>query len=113
MRLQREMRSRMTLVKEIESAQRQVKTDSLSMSTGEIVGMYQRGELIIRPAFQRLFRWEMFQKSKLIESILLGIPVPPIFVFETPDGTWELIDGLQRLSTILEFMGLLRDDKTK
>ena len=39
---------------------------------------------------------------------MLGIPLPSIFVFEKEDGKWELIDGLQRLSTILEFIGVLR-----
>jgi hypothetical protein len=93
---------------EIKSAQRQVRTDAYSMSIGEIVTMYDSGELIVDPAFQRLFRWDNDQKSKLIESLLLGIPLPSIFVFERKDGTWELIDGLQRISTILEFMGRLK-----
>ena len=83
------------------------------MSIGEIVNMYIDKELIINPNFQRLFRWEAHQKSKLIESLLLGIPLPPIFVFETTDGTWELIDGLQRISTVLEFMGCLRNAEGK
>lgn len=96
------------LVSEIEAAQRLVRTDAYPMSIGEIVSMYQEGDLIIDPEFQRLFRWEIGQKSKLIESLLLGIPLPSIFVFEKPDGKWELIDGLQRISTILEFMGLLK-----
>ena len=95
------------LANEIEQAQRLVRTDAYQMSVGEIVTMYKDGDLIINPDFQRLFRWEAGQKSKLIESILLGIPLPPIFVFERPDSKWELIDGLQRLSTILEFMGIL------
>lgn len=82
------------------------------MSIGEIVRMYEQNELTINPSFQRLFRWEDHQKSKFIESVLLGIPIPPIFVFETKLGEWELIDGLQRISTILEFMGKLRDAKT-
>jgi hypothetical protein len=77
------------------------------MSIGEILGMYDEGDLIINPDFQRLFRWSAGQKSKLIESILLGIPIPSIFVFERDDGTWELIDGLQRVSTLLEFTGAL------
>jgi len=94
---------------EIESAQRKVKTDAYQMSIGEIVNMYKDDELVINPDFQRLFRWEVGQKAKLIESVLLGIPIPSIFVFETDDGKWELIDGLQRISTILEFMGLLKD----
>jgi hypothetical protein len=97
------------LATEIETSQRLVRTDAYQMSVGEIVNMYKDGELKIDPEFQRLFRWEPGQKSKLIESMLLGIPLPPIFVFENEDAKWELIDGLQRLSTILEFMGLLKN----
>jgi hypothetical protein len=78
------------------------------MSIGEIVSMYENGEIIINPEFQRLFRWTIGQKSRLIESLLLGIPIPSIFVFEKENGSWELIDGLQRVSTILQFMGKLR-----
>jgi Protein of unknown function DUF262 len=96
------------LVDEIAQAQRLVRTDAYQMSVGEIVTMYDNREIIIDPEFQRLFRWQISQKSKLIESLLLGIPLPPIFVFERENGTWELIDGLQRISTILEFMGKLR-----
>lgn len=94
---------------EIERAQRLVRTDAYQMSVGEIVTMYDNKEVIVDPEFQRLFRWNIGQKSKLIESLLLGIPVPSIFVFEKADGSWELVDGLQRISTILEFMGRLRD----
>lgn len=97
------------LTKEIEEAQRLVRTDAYQMSIGEIVSMYENKEIVVDPEFQRLFRWNIGQKSKLIESLLLGIPLPPIFVFEKEDGTWELIDGLQRISTILEFMGQLRN----
>ena len=97
---------------EIENVQRSVKTDAYQLSIGEIVNMYKDGELVINPDFQRLFRWEIGQKSKLIESLLLGIPVPSIFVFETEKSTWELVDGLQRISTLLEFMGELKDPGT-
>lgn len=97
-----------TLIEEITAAQRSVRTDAYQMSIGEIVSLYEEGDLVIDPEFQRLFRWEPGQKSKLIESLLLGIPLPSIFVFETDKGKWELVDGLQRLSTILEFMGKLR-----
>jgi len=96
------------LADEIEQAARLVKTDAYQMSIGEIVSMYEANEIIIDPEFQRLFRWNISQKSKLIESLLLGIPLPSIFVFEKKDSKWELIDGLQRVSTILEFMGKLK-----
>lgn len=97
---------------EIENAQRLVKTDAYMVSIGEVVNMYKDEEFIINPDFQRLFRWEIGQKSKLIESLLLGIPLPSIFVFEKEDSKWELIDGLQRISTLLEFMGELKDPAT-
>ena len=97
---------------EIDDAQRLVKTDAYQLSIGEVINMYKDEEFVINPDFQRLFRWEIGQKSKLLESLLLGIPVPPIFVFEKEDSTWELIDGLQRISTLLEFMGELKDPTT-
>lgn len=97
------------LQEEIVNAQRQVRTDAYQMSIGEIVSMYDNNEIVIDPEFQRLFRWNIGQKSRLIESLLLGIPLPSIFVFEKENGSWELIDGLQRISTVLEFMGKLRD----
>lgn len=101
------------LDEEIAKAQRLVRTDAYPMSVGEIIGLYENREIFIDPEFQRLFRWDISQKSKLIESLLLGIPLPSIFVFEKGDGSWELIDGLQRLSTILEFMGKLRNPEGK
>lgn len=97
------------LADEIEAAQRTVRTDAYQMSIGEVISMYDNKEIVIDPEFQRLFRWDIGQKSRLIESLLLGIPLPSIFVFENENGDWELIDGLQRVSTILEFMGKLRD----
>lgn len=98
------------LLDEIETAQRNVRTDAYPMSVGELVNLYDEGEIIIAPEFQRLFRWEISQKSKLIESLLLGIPLPSIFVYELENGKWELVDGLQRLSSILEFMGKLKNE---
>jgi len=83
-------------------------TDRLDMSFGEIMSMYEREEIVIDPDFQRLFRWDTYQKTRFIESILIGIPIPPIFVAEDENGRWELVDGLQRISTIFSFFGILR-----
>ncbi|MGH3864667.1 MAG: DUF262 domain-containing protein [Pseudonocardiaceae bacterium] len=80
------------------------------MSIGEVMQMYRDSDIDIHPEFQRIFRWGPEQKSLLIESILLGIPIPPIFVSQQLDGVWDVIDGVQRLSTILEFVGLYRDE---
>lgn len=105
----RRRKRNLTLDHEIDSAARQVSTDSFSITIGEVANMYQDGDVVINPEFQRLFRWDIARKSRLIESVLVRIPLPPIFVFELPNSKWEVIDGLQRLSTILEFMGELRD----
>jgi len=93
---------------EIEEQRNLLNTDRLDVSFGELMSMYERKELVIKPAFQRYFRWELEQKTRFIESILLGIPIPPIFVAEDEDGVWELVDGLQRVSTVLSFFGILR-----
>jgi hypothetical protein len=84
-----------------------VESDSRHFGNPPTSHKLRRLVLVINPDFQRLFRWEIGQKSKLIESLLLGIPLPSIFVFEKDDSKWELVDGLQRISTLLEFMGLL------
>jgi len=80
------------------------------MSVSEMITMYKDKELNLHPEFQRFFRWTREQKSRLVESLLLGIPVPPVFVAEREDAKWDVIDGLQRLSTILELLGELRDE---
>ncbi|MDI6631218.1 MAG: DUF262 domain-containing protein, partial [Thermoanaerobacteraceae bacterium] len=100
----------MSLENEINKHSTTVSTDSYSMSVGELVSMYRDGELDLHPEFQRFFRWTDEQKSKFIESLLLGIPIPPIFVSERNDAKWDVIDGLQRLSTILQVMGELRNE---
>jgi len=99
----------MSLQEEIEAASADIHTDAYAMSIGEIINLYRDEELVIRPAFQRLFRWNPYRKSRFIESILLGIPIPSIFVSQREDGIWEVVDGLQRLSTILEFVGDLKE----
>lgn len=83
------------------------------MSVGEVMSMYRDGEIDIHPEFQRFFRWTITQKSKLIESLLLGIPIPSLFVSQREDGVWDVIDGVQRLSTIFEFAGILRGEQGK
>src|SRR5579871_3292810 len=79
------------------------------MSIGEMINLYRDGEVDVHPEFQRIYRWSDSQKSALIESILLGIPLPSIFVAQRSDGVWDVVDGVQRLSTILQLVGELED----
>lgn len=58
----------------------------------------------IRPEYQRRLRWSTTQKSRLIESLLLNVPVPPVFFYESEAARYEVMDGQQRLNAIREFM---------
>ncbi len=98
------------LEKQIAEKKNSLRTDRLDMSFGELMNLYEDGSLFITPAYQRAFRWKVEQQTKFIESVLLGIPIPPIFVAED-SSRWELVDGLQRLSTIFSFFGILKDVK--
>lgn len=95
------------ILDQLEVARKSIKTDDYSMSIGELINLYRDNEIKLDPAFQRLFRWEDNQKTKLIESILIGIPIPEIFVAQKGDGTWHVVDGVQRLSTIYQLLGVL------
>ncbi len=99
-----------SLHNEIRIKKGEIYTDNYPMSIGELMNLYRDGELNIHPEFQRIFRWKDLQKSKLIESILLGIPLPSIFVSQDSNGVWDVVDGVQRLSTIFQFTGILKDE---
>jgi len=98
----------MSLQEEIDKLRKEIRTDSYPMSIGELISLYEKDEIDIHPDFQRFFRWSNHQKSTFIESILLGIPIPAIFVSQRDDGIWDVVDGLQRLSTIYQFIGILK-----
>lgn len=87
-----------------------IRTRSLDISFNELVDMYDSNELTITPEYQRLFRWDEGSQSRLIESLVLEMPLPPIFLLELEEGVYELIDGLQRISSYLHFRGKLKID---
>ena len=103
----------MGLQEELSIRRKEITTDSYSMSVGELISLYENEEIEIHPEFQRFFRWSSTQKTKFIESLLIGLPIPQVFVSQREDGIWEVVDGLQRLSTIYEFAGVLRDETGK
>ncbi|GCE03959.1 DUF262 domain-containing protein [Dictyobacter aurantiacus] len=103
----------MDLQQEIDARRAEIRSDNYAMSIGELISLYENEEIDIHPEFQRFYRWDAWQKSRLIESLLLGIPIPPIFVSQREDGVWDVVDGLQRLSTIFEFAGVLQDEHKK
>ena len=72
----------------------------------QIRDLVEKGEVInIRPEYQRRLRWTIPQKSRLIESLLLNIPVPPLFFYESDEARYEVMDGQQRINAVSEFFG--------
>ncbi len=65
--------------------------------------LIESGSYLLRPEYQRRHRWLDDKKSRLIESLVMNVPIPPIFLYEYDYGKYEVMDGLQRLSTIKEF----------
>lgn len=97
---------------DIREAKKSFRSYRLDMSFGELMNLYEENQLIISPSYQRLFRWDIHQRTRFIESLLIGIPIPTIFVSENKEGKWEVVDGLQRLSTFFSFFGKLNvEDK--
>ena len=88
--------------------------ETLVLSVGEIIRYYEQGRINISPDYQRTYKWNNEKKSRFIESLVLGLPIPPIFAIKEEDEDYnlkfEIIDGLQRISTILEFVGELRNN---
>jgi hypothetical protein len=95
------------LLQAIDLQLKNVHTQSLDISFNELASMVEEGELDISPDYQRLFQWSEGARSRFIESLLLEMPVPPIYMVEEEDNRKLLIDGLQRLSSYLHFRGLL------
>jgi Protein of unknown function DUF262 len=95
------------LIKAIEEQKKRLVTTSLDLSFNELVDMIDSDELNISPDFQRLFQWPTSTQSRFIESLLLEMPIPPIYVIESAENKYLLIDGLQRISSYLHFRGKL------
>ena len=85
-----------------EDDKRKLYVDKVDKSTSDLFRMI--GELNLQPDYQRKFVWDKKTMSKFIESLLLSIPIPTIFLAENSDDTFEVIDGQQRLTTIFAFM---------
>lgn len=80
-----------------------IKVSTENRSFNELADMFQEGEIEI-PDMQRNFVWSTSKCSKLIESILLGLPIPPLFFMDKGNNRYEVIDGLQRLTAISNFI---------
>lgn len=91
------------LVHQLESQRRAVDVEHFDITLRELLRMIEDGELVRAPEYQRKFRWDVTAESRFVESLFLGLPIPSVFVATNKDGTWEVVDGLQRLSTLAHF----------
>lgn len=90
---------------QIDANRRSVAFDSYDITVKQMYDMILEGMIDIAPEYQRHFKWDAGRQSSLIESLLLGIPIPSLFMATNPDSSWDVIDGVQRLTTILNFIG--------
>lgn len=89
---------------QLKAERRKVDVATHNFSVRELVRMMSDGELNVAPEYQRKFRWTQAGESAFIESVFLGLPIPPIFVATNVGFQWEVVDGLQRLSTLMHFL---------
>lgn len=82
-----------------------IKIERDQYSVFELNRKYERKRICLDPSFQRHFVWNLKQQSELIESIIMGIPLPLIYLAENRDGQLVVVDGQQRLTTFIRFLG--------
>jgi Protein of unknown function DUF262/HNH endonuclease len=83
---------------------RKVTLEKADRSLSELHRWYKMGRIIVDPEWQRNYVWDIARASKLIESFLLNIPVPVVYLAKTEDNKYEVIDGLQRLTSVFNYL---------
>lgn len=88
---------------EIPQEVRKINTQAYDKSVSDIVRMIEDGDINLNPDYQRNYIWDNKKSSLLIESIILNVPIPVIYVSQEDDDSWTVIDGLQRLNSLYRF----------
>ncbi len=78
-------------------------TEQARYPLNTIRSLVESDDYILNPEFQRRHRWDVDRKSRLIESFIMNVPIPPIFLYEKEYSVYEVMDGLQRLTAISQF----------
>lgn len=89
---------------EILPKERRLYSDKPDRSIFELYRQYQKGNLELQPEFQRLQVWDNSKSGRLIESVLLEVPIPLIYLSEESDSKYSVIDGQQRLHAFITFL---------
>jgi hypothetical protein len=83
---------------------RDISIDNKPVILEAVIRRIKQGTMNLAPDFQRKTVWNNIRKSQLIESLMLSIPIPLFYVSQTKEGVWDVVDGLQRLTAIKEFV---------
>lgn len=86
--------------------ERKLVTQPYDMSVHTMIEQIVNADIILDPDYQRRYRWDHIRASRFVESLLLNIPIPTIFLAEEEDMTYSVIDGQQRLTTLYKFIKL-------
>lgn len=103
--LENERKESLIWDKKARKLMRQIVTQKVDLPISRIRQMILDQEINLAPGFQRRLRWTKAQKSRLIESIMMNVPIPPVFLGEQSPGQYVVLDGRQRLTAIFEYLG--------
>jgi len=87
----------------IPNEERKLQTQAYDKAVSDLVEGVRTKEIIIDPDYQRNYIWDDKRASLLVESIVMNVPIPVIYVAEDEDGKWVVVDGLQRLESLRRF----------
>jgi len=88
----------------VEESKKRILTSGSDPEIGSLWNKWKRGKLILQPDFQRYYVWDPKKASRLIESMLMSVPLPIIYLSEDEDGKQYVIDGQQRLTSFFSFL---------
>src|SRR5712691_5390572 len=86
-------------------AERRLITQPLDLSVQTLSEQWEN-KLLLLPEIQREYVWDNGKASRLIESLILNIPIPTLYFTETPEARYEIIDGHQRVRSVVRFRGI-------
>ena len=86
-----------------EKGEARIVTESGSIKLALINSTFTGNNYQLKPKFQRRITWDPSKRSKLIESFIMNVPVPPVFLYETEFNYYQVMDGLQRITAIIDF----------
>lgn len=92
------------ITKKYDEQMRMLVTQKLDIPLRSLIPMLNEKQLNLRPDFQRRDRWDELKQSRFVESVIMNVPIPPVFLGEDEYGTYVVLDGRQRLTAISSYM---------